>query len=231
MARGTTPIQQEIEVEFDVTIDEPRYVFVCLMPSEHVEVAVSEHRLTGVLALHHESNRRVATSSVQTPPQDIGVECFEFWLPHRRPRGRNLAMRIDPPLASFGAEQVRSGFARPTTQSNAWVADLADPEPTLALRWDQPRTIGHVEVSFDTDFDHAMETVLMGHPERVMPMCVRSCRLIDGEGNTLAELTDNHQTRWSVALAEPVTTRELRLICEHPSPRIPASIFEVRCYA
>lgn len=228
---GTGPVQRDVEVDFDATIDGPCYVFVCLMPNERVEVAVSERRFTGVLALHHESNRRVASSSVQTPPGDIGVERFEFWLPHRRPRGRNLAMRINPPLASFGAEQVRNGINRPTTQSNAWVADPADPEPTLTLRWDQPRAIGCVEISFDTDFDHAMETVLMGHPEHVMPMCVRSCRLIDGEGVTRATLADNHQTRWSVVFAEPVTTHELRLVCEHPSPQIPAAVFEVRCYA
>ncbi|QNN25207.1 FAD-dependent oxidoreductase [Planctomycetales bacterium ZRK34] len=220
----------DIEVDFDVTIDEPRYVFVCLMPNEQVEVAVSDRRMTGVLALHHESNRRVATSSVQTPPEDIGVERFEFWLPHRRPRGRNLAMRLNPPLASFGPDQIRSGFARPTTQANAWIADPADPEPTLTLCWDQPQTIRRIEVSFDTDFDHAMETVLMGHPERVMPMCVRSCRLVDDEGRTLAALTDNHQTRWAVTLSEPVTTTRLSLVCEHPSAQVPASVFDVRCY-
>ena len=38
---------------------------------------------------------------------------------------------------------------------------------------------------FDTDFDHAMETTLRGHPEAVMPFVVEHYRLKDGAGAVL----------------------------------------------
>jgi hypothetical protein len=54
---------------------------------------------------------------------------------HRRdgPGGANPAMRINPPLRTFGAENVTNGIARPYLQPNAWVAALGDPAPALTL--------------------------------------------------------------------------------------------------
>jgi hypothetical protein len=87
-----------------------------------------------------------------------------------------------------------------------------------------------VELSFDTDLDHPMESVLWGHPERVMPFCVRRYRIFDAHGMLLAEVAANHQTRNSISFPQPVRTDKLRIELEHPSGTVPAALFRVRCY-
>ena len=84
-------------------------------------------------------------------------------------------------------------------------------------------------LSFDTDFDHPMESVLHGHPERDMPFCVRHYRLLDGQGRVLHEVPDNHSSRNVVRFERPVTTDTLQVevVSTHGAP---AAIFEVRCY-
>lgn len=227
VAPGTkTPVT----LEFGVEIDQPRYAFVCLQTTPALRVHLSNRRLTGILAVTHNANKAVAKSATQSPPEGIGVETFEFWTPLRRPGGKNLALRFDPPLAAFAAANLTSGFARPTRQPNAWVASPDDPRPGIVLAWPAPQTIASVDLSFDTDFDHPMESVLLGHPETVMPFCVRAYRILDDAGNVVAECRDNHATRNRVRISPPVTTRSLRIELEHPHPDVPAALFEIRCY-
>jgi hypothetical protein len=191
---------------------------------------VSEVRLTGVLAVSQKFNRAVAKTPRQEPPPGIGIESFEFWIPQRRPEGKNLALQIHPPLISFGVANLTNGKQRPTRQPNAWVAALDDPQPKLTLRWKSPQTISRIELAFDPDFDHAMESVLMGHPERVTPFCVRRYTVRDTAGRVLAQCTENHQARNIIRLAEPVQTDQLTLELMAPSAYVPVALFEIRCY-
>jgi hypothetical protein len=173
----------------------------------------------------------VATSSRQEPPagRDIGVEAFEFWTPQRRPEGRNLALRIEPALDVFDPRNAVNGLARPTNAPNAWVADLDDPQPALTLAWESPQAIRRIVLSFDTDFDHPLEHVQMGHPERVIPFCVKSFHVC-ADGREVASATDNHQTRRIVDLPAPVTTSSLTITLAGASGAPPPALFEVRCY-
>lgn len=226
-----------LPLAFDVTLDAPRYVFVCLMPNPHVAVHLSDQRVTGVLSVARKFNRAVAKSPRQEPPPGSGLDSFEFWLPQRRPGGKNLALKIEPPLPVFGVENLTNGFARPTHQPNAWVAEFGQDRPALQLTWDRPQTIARVELSFDTDFDHPLESVLMGHPERVMPFCVREVEIVHvghpvpDTGRVLATLSQNHQTRRTLRFSRPVVTDRLEIRLSAPHPHIPAALFEVRCYA
>ncbi len=241
---------QKLSLDFKTTIDAPRYAFVCLMKNDAVSAHLSDQRVTGVLAVCHNGNKAVAKSSTQTPPPGSGIDTFEFWTPKRRPAGKNFALRIEPPLEVFHATNLTNGLARPTNQPNAWVADFAQEQPVISLTWDKPQTIVRIELGFDTDFDHPMESVLMGHPERVMPFCVRELVVADGvrvsvpagghvanEPNgsdterLLCEISQNHQSRQIIYLHQPVTTDclELRLIA--PSANAPAALFEIRCFA
>jgi hypothetical protein len=170
---------QEIRFDFDATIDQPRYAFVCLMENPKISVHLSEQRLTGVLSVAQKFNRAVAKSPRQEPPPDTGLDSLEFWLPERRPGGKNLAIRIEPPLEVFGVSNLTNGFARPTRQPNAWVASFEDEQPCVRLTWAEPQTFSSVELMFDTDHDHPMESVLLGHPERVMPFCVPKVVVLD----------------------------------------------------
>lgn len=219
-----------IKLDFGVEIDQRRYAFVCLQTNPAVRVHLSDRRITGVLAVTHNANKAVAKSATQSPPGGIGVETFEFWTPLRRPAGKNLALRFDPPLTGFAAANLTSGVARPTRQPNAWVAHPDDPEPAMTLTWPTPQTIACIDLSFDTDFDHPMESVLLGHPETVMPFCLRAYRVLDADGRLIAECRENHQTRNRIRLTPAVTTRALRIEVEHPHSGVPAALFEVRCY-
>lgn len=240
----------KLPLQFNQQIDVPRYAFVCLLPNPEVSVHLSAQRVTGVLAVTQKFNRAVAKSPRQEPPPGSGIDSFEFWIPQRRPAGKNLALKIDPPLAAFATANLMNGFARPTNQPNAWVADFAQAEPTVRLEWDQPQTVARIELSFDTDFDHPMESVLMGHPERVMPFCVREVVIAQGARvsvmaeahpdngqnrsdleRPLSEIRQNHQTRQVIRLRRPVTTDCLEIRLVAPAPNVPAALFEVRCYA
>jgi hypothetical protein len=221
---------QVISANLDAKVTDARYVFVTLMANPAVSVRTSEQRITGIVSVTNTFNPAVAKSSIQQPPDDIGVDTFEFWTPQRRPKGQNLAMSIEPPLDAFAATNVTSGVARPTSQPNAWVADLADPNPSINLKWAKPHLISRVELTFDADYDHPAESVLMGHPETVMPFCVRRYKVRDCCGRLVGEVKDNHQTRNTLTFDPPIRTERLTFELEHPSSNVPASLFEVRCY-
>lgn len=237
---------QKIRLDFQQDIDCTRFAFVCLITNPSISVHLSDQRVSGVISLCQACNKAVAKSAVQSPPPGIGVDTFEFWTPKRRPLGKNLALQIEPPLRAFAASNLINGISRPTRATNAWVADFAHEQPVVRLHWDTPQTIASIELDFDTDFDHPMESVLMGHPERDMPFCIREVRISAEEeapassGHTavanraatrlLAEIADNHQTRCVVKLDAPVTTSALEIQILTPSLHVPAALFAVRCF-
>lgn len=216
---------QQITLAASGEVDAERYLFFSLLQNEHVSVQCSNVRVTGLVMVENRRN--------QTPADDIGVDTFEMWSPVRRPNGHNLALTVDPPLALFEPGQLTNGLARPVASPNAWVAALGDSQPTLALNWSEPQTIGRIELSFDADFDHATESVLYGHPEDTMPFCVREYRICDDNERLIAECHDNHQARNTLTFDPPITTSQLtlHLLTSHgPAEHVPAALFEVRCY-
>jgi len=208
-----------VQVDFGVRSD-PGYLFLCIMSNEHAAVHASEFRVTGLLSVFHRHD--------QKPPPNIGVEQFEFWCPERRPGGHNIALNIEPALDVFGPENVLNGRTRPEILPNAWVADPDDPNPTLTVHLPTPASpLRGVVLVFDTDFDHPMESVQYGHPERAVPFCVREYRLLDDRGSLLRHEQDNHQTRNTVLFDNPLTTRSLRLEILR-TWGAPAAVFEVQ---
>lgn len=224
------PSDDRVEFTFSTSIPEDRYVFICFLKNEHVTLGNSESRLTGVLSLFNGTNKAVSNSGKQNPDSDFGVDSFEFWCPQRRPNGRNLALTFAEPVYAFSGDALASGFSRPTQLPNAWIADSDDPDPTVTLTWDSQQTIRHIVVNLDTDYDHGMESVLRGHPERVMPFCVQHLSIWNGKGACLAEVSDNHQSQVRFDFAEPVMTDCLQIRLEHPSKQTPASLFSINCY-
>ncbi|MCH5598394.1 hypothetical protein [Niabella ginsengisoli] len=134
-------------------------------------------------------------------------------------------------IIPFGVENIRNGVDRPTIKPNAWVADISDKKPVIELGWDQPQYVREINLVFDTDTDHPMESVLMTHPETVMPFCVRNYYIEDDQGRIVYQKKDNFQTINKIVFDEPVVTQKLHLIMEHPSAQIAASIFSIRCYS
>jgi hypothetical protein len=223
-------LAQAAVADFEADVDSARYVFFCFMPNPLVTMHCSEQRLSGILSVAKKTNPAVSNYGAQAAPKDSGVESFEFWTPQRRPLGHNLALKIDPGIDLFAPANVVNGVARATSAPNAWTADPGDPRPSLVLRWKQPQTIARLELGFDTDFDHPMESVLMGHPERAMPFCVKHYRVLDRTGRVVHEVTDNHQTRNTARWAEPLVTDRLTIECVESHGPVPATLFEVRVY-
>lgn len=222
--------EQSLNVDFKYFIKETEYYFVAFYPNEQVEIRFSDTRMTGLLTVYQKYNKAVATSSRQEAPSDIGMDSFDFWLPERRPGGQNLSFSLNQPLNLYNKGYLVNGVFRPYFTSNAWAAAFNDPEPYIELKWDKNQEISEINLLFDTDFDHALESTLMGHPESEIPFCVKHFKIFDDREKCLTEVTDNHQTRFQLKLSEPITTKSVKIIVHHPSASVPAALFGILCY-
>src|SRR5690606_9044760 len=211
-------------------IPQNSYAFITFHKNADVKISRSEQRITGILTAFNLVNKAVSNYGKQTPPEDLGVDAFEFWCPQRRPEGHNLAIKLEPSINKFGVENIKSGVYRPTTKPNAWVASYEDKKPTITINWEEVQEISKIDLFFDTDYDHPMESVLMGHPEDVMPFCVRNYKIKDDKGNVIFEKVGNYQTLNQIHLEHALKTKQLVISMVHPSDKIPVSLFSVRCY-
>lgn len=225
------PGEQEVTIDFACKIDEDQYVFVCFAVNEKILMAYTCERITGLLSVFNGTNKAVSNNGKQVAPEGSGVDSFEFWCPQRRPEGQNIALQLSHPLNAFEAENIRNGTNRPTTQPNAWVADPEDQAPAVELHWSQEQSVKQIHLVFDTDSDHPMESVLMTHPETVMPFCVRDYHIEDDQGNKIYQKSDNFQTINEILLEEPVVTKKLKVVMAHPAGQVAASVFSIRCYS
>ncbi|AKD58064.1 FAD-dependent oxidoreductase [Spirosoma radiotolerans] len=228
--------KQTIDLPFTSRMDEPGYVFVMFMKNEHVQLQYSQLRVTGVLSVFNKINPAVSNYGKQEPTDDIGVDTFEFWCPERRPAGQNIALTIKGGIRLFGAENSRNGSQRPTSQPNAWVAAADDPNPTLTLSWPNKQRISRVELRFDTDFDHPLETVIMIHPETVSPFCVDEYELCSDSQERIFHQTNNYLSNRTIRFEQPIETTSLTIHLKSKrsfgeGAFTPASLMEIRCYA
>ncbi|MGZ0147668.1 FAD-dependent oxidoreductase [Kribbella sp. WER1] len=212
---------QQITVDVAGAVDQPRYIFVVLLQNDDVAVHTTTRHATGLVSVQHKST--------QEADESVGRPRVEFWTPERRPDGRNFAVSIDPPVQAWQVENLRNGHARPTAQPNAWAAGLDDERPTVRLRWDGVQQIGRVELSFDTDFDQAMESVSWNHAERAMPFCARDYVVRAGD-RVVAERTGNHQTRNTLTFDPPLATDDLSVEIVASHGDVPVALFDLRCY-
>jgi len=219
-----------LKVNFEAVMEEATYAFITFAKNPLIQLHYSEKRITGILSIFNSINKAVSNFGKQTPPNDIGVDEFEFWCPKRRPGGQNIALKYPEGIDLFKAENVHNGIDRPVTQPNAWVADWNDKSPKLTINWEMPQAIKTISIFFDSDFDHPMETVLMGHPESIMPFCIQNYCIKDEAGNIVFAKSGNYQTHNKIVLNKPLYTKSLIIEVEHPSENVPASIFSVRCY-
>src|SRR5690606_10507683 len=125
--------RRKVKLSFCATMPERGYAFVTFLENTTISLYRTNTRVTGVLTAFNLINKAVSNFGKQTPPEDIGMEAFEFWCPQRRPNGQNLAIQVEPALRPFGVEQIKTGVYRPTTTPNAWVAALADTAPQLKI--------------------------------------------------------------------------------------------------
>ncbi len=222
------PGEQYITLNFERELEANQYAFITLLKNEQIQVKGSRQRVSGVLSVFNKVNKAVSNYGKQEPPEGLGIDAFKFWIPERRPGGHNIAMQISPALEVFSADQLINGFTRPYRRSNAWVADPLDATPTLEFRWNQPKTIKSIQLHFDTDFDHPLESSLLGHPENEMLFCVKHYTLYDSNSKVLHREGNNHQTINRIVLDAAVTTDRITLELQHPSADVPAALFAVQ---
>ncbi|MCM2679768.1 FAD-dependent oxidoreductase [Echinimonas agarilytica] len=222
--------EQCVSIDFsDVNVGD-QYGFICFLANDAISLPLSDRLITGTLAVFNKVHKAVSNTGRQTPPPNSGIDEFELWTPERRPNGQNLAMTFSPPLAAFNVEQVVNGHVRPWLKANAWVSDLSDPQPRLTLTWPEEVTIEQIDMFFDSDSDHALETVLMEHPETVIPYCVQRYRIKTAEGKLIADVNDNHQTMNRLCLASPIQTQQIVIEFSHPSDHVPAALFGIEIH-
>ena len=221
--------EQHVSFSFNESVNEMQYAFVTFLKNEKIDLKNSTKRYSGVLSVFNGVNKAVSNNGKQTPPEGLGVDTFEFWIPQRRPEGHNIAMEISPAIAAFDAANIGNGYVRPWGATNAWVADLEDENPKLTISWKEEVALQEIKIFFDTDYDHPMESTLMGHPEDVTPFCVRNYTIKDNLGNVLFQKEGNYQTINTVTFESYIKISGLVIEMEHPSENVPASIFEILC--
>lgn len=226
LAQGRT---EEAALHFEGEIAASEYVFLTFPENPQVRIAQTDTHVPGIVTLHHIMNAAVAKSAIQQPPLNSGIDTFSFWLPKRRPEARDIALAFHPSLRAFNASQLINGFARPVNGVNGWVPEVDDHTPWVRLSWPRPQRIQSIQITFDTDYDHPMESVLMTHPERAIPSCVRHFKVSTGEGVVLADVKEHHQSRWQLKLPAPLITNAIVVEILDTWADLPA-IYEVRCY-
>lgn len=219
--------EQLVEFIFEKTLDTDSYAFVTFMANPKVSIRESANLISGVMTVFNAVSENVSNNRKQTPQEGIGVDEFEFWIPNRRPEGKNIAMEITPALEAFETSNIGNGYVRPWRTVNAWVADLKDKTPELKIQWNEEKEISEIKLFFDTDYDHAMENAQYGHPEDVMPFCVRNYRIKTLKGELLKEISGNYQTINTINFETAIRTDGFIIEVAHPSENVPASIFEM----
>ncbi|WXC64844.1 hypothetical protein SNK03_010656 [Fusarium graminearum] len=220
------PGENHIVIDFEIENPQTQYVFLAFMQNESVALCTSKTRVSALMTVEHECT--------QSPPSDVGVDEFERWTPVRRPMGHNLALTLEPPLQAWGVQNLCNGVTRPTKRTNCWVPGSGPDRKLLKVFWSNPVEVSKVVVCFDTDYDHALESVLRGHPERTIPFCVKKWRLLDlseGEKELYVE-DENHMSRREVFLdsRRKLTNLGVEILELNGGESVLGGIFEVRVY-
>ncbi|MFI3289364.1 MAG: hypothetical protein R3Y66_04415 [Rikenellaceae bacterium] len=200
------------------------YLFVTFMKNESVKLAYSDVTLSGTVAVYNTVNPAVSNYGKQTPPDNIGVEAFEFWCPKRWPEHHNIALGFSPALKSFEGANLYNCEYRPVSSSNCWIAALDNAAPCVELIWESEQVISSATLLFDADSNQALENNQMGHLYNTIPQCVKEYTICDAEGNVLSEVKDNHLALSRVTFDQPITTKSLSIRFKQNSPTTPVSL-------
>lgn len=220
---------QEIKIKSQQTIEKPTYVFITLLRNKHVSVAISRQLISGILSVFNKYSPEVNNFGKQYSKMDIGVEEFEFWTPKRRPKGPNIALKLERPIQVFQPENIINGYFRPINQPNAWVAAMEDEHPRLTIEWPEKKSISSIKLFFDTDYDHGMETSQLPHPEDRVPYVVKDYKIFDDKDNQILYIKDNYQTINQHSFNENLLTNMLKIEFDKWQENVPISIMGIIC--
>lgn len=213
---------KQVIISSKYIMKEAAYGFICFKENSSIMLHATNMCITGMLGL---------VKQLMQQGEAIGFESFEFWTPLRRPEQFILTFDSVPTLEAFSKDNLINGFQRPISSTNAWVADFDDKSPQIDIKWETMKKLRTIELCFDTDFDHPMESVLRGHPEAEMPYCIKAYRIINcTSGVVIFEEKNNHQARNTIILKESIKTSHLNIEILEVWGNAPAAVFEIRCY-
>lgn len=221
--------EQALTINFNSSFAEHCYAFACFLKNDDVAIASTNQLVTGIVSVFNSTNPAVSNYGKQSPTEDIGVEEFEFWCPGRKPNGHNIAMNIEPAIDLFDVQNLINGIHRPIASPNAWVAPIGKTTAELRVKWAAQQSIRRIDFSFDCDYDHPMENVLMRQPYAIQPYCATDIEIYSGN-RLVGVIKNNHQAMASVILEEAIHTSELKFIVKNENTKAPVSLFEIRCY-
>ncbi|KFA94998.1 FAD-dependent oxidoreductase [Vibrio sp. ER1A] len=195
-----TEDDSEVSIPFSQG-EEAQYMFVCFMQNEFVQIGLSDLLLTGLMSVKQGGLAKVSTTARQEAPEGLGVDSFDFWVPERRPEGKNIAFEMTTPLFKYSKQNLISGATRPTSMPNAWAADIDDISPTITLDWPEGEGVlaNNLTLFLDCDYDHPLESVQYLHNDRVMPHLVHQCEVVCDD-SVITNVKDNRQGVISVSL-------------------------------
>jgi hypothetical protein len=190
--------------------------------------------------------RMLATDALQVRRlQQVLLRDDQAILGLRNTDVRDVARRatVEASDAEEGAEaaNVLSGFVRdlPGRTEHRWVAKLGVGGAWIELRWDEPQTVGWVQITFDTGFERQLTLSAQDEQNKRMirgpqPETVRDYTLsavgADAQEAEVVRVTGNHQrVRRHRFAAAKVAGLRLRVLATHGAPT--ARVFEIRCYA
>lgn len=214
-------LRRPFPISFPCTLTTAANGFLVIEKNPGVAIRSSRFLATGLVPLRHRMD-------VQSTA--VGGEDFPIFGARRRPAGQNFAMQLTPALRRWSPDSVISGWLRPMSQPNAWVAAPDDPSPAITLTWAAPKLLRRVELFFDTDADHALESVLMMHPARTSPFCVKRYHVTIDGGRVVHDCTENHQTRNVIRFTAPIETTTLTVEVLEMNGPAPATLRAIRCY-
>lgn len=219
--------EQDVVVKYTGNLPHTCYAFISFMSNEMTDIQLSETRITGLLTVYNKVMPDVSNWGKQTPPNNIGIEEFEFWCPERRPNGQNIAMKISPAINVFDVSNLYKAIYRPINKPNAWVANLNDKEAEIRIQWEEEKEINSITLFTDTDYDQPMETVQWGHYDSRIPFCVDCIIVLDDKDNIIAEIKENYRTRIEIELSSSVKTKKIVLKLVNSMPKMLVSLFYI----
>lgn len=221
---------QKINVCFSKTIPHQQYAFLILRLNPHVQIGLSDQRMTGILSVANKFNKAVNNLGKQLPPEGSGFESFEFFTPERRPQGKLFSLNINPALSQFTVANLLNGYVRPYLQSNAWVAEWSVDIACLSLTWELKQELNGLRLYFDTDADHPMETIQWGHPEDRIPYCIQDFEILDENDHSITNMSGNFRSIQDIEFENTINTCVLKIKFVRKNQNIPLALFGLEVY-
>lgn len=210
----------ELYINFEPSADKA-FAFITFLKNENVELMMSNALISSILTIEKRGR--------QVPPENYGVEEFDFWTPRRRPDYKNIALKFHNRLSSFSTDNLKTTVFRPFVTSNCWIAEMNDKNPWLLLKWNEAQKINKIRLFFDVDYDHPLESAHREQPENIMPYCVRKFNIRDQNGTLLCDVENNYQAVYDLNLNDTGNITELKIGFEKPADNVPVALFGIVC--